>query len=89
MGSWRRRSARKPIASAGWRRDRNRGSLLHRGTSPLVVAVVFFVAVVPTGLIMRACGKDPLRRRRAPGAPTYWISRVPPGPAPESMTQQF
>jgi Saxitoxin biosynthesis operon protein SxtJ len=65
------------------------GLLLHRVTSPVVVAIVFYIAVVPTGLVMRACGKDLLRRRRNPAAASYWIPRVPPGPPPESMTQQF
>ena len=65
------------------------GVLLHRVTSPVVVALVFYLAVVPTGLVMRACGKDPLRRKRMPDAASYWIPRVPPGPAPDTMTQQF
>lgn len=65
------------------------GLILHRLTSPVVVAVVFYAAVVPTGLVMRACGRDPLRRKRNPGAVSYWIARTPPGPTPESMTQQF
>jgi hypothetical protein len=38
---------------------------------------------------MRALGKDPLRLRRDPEAKTYWIDREPPGPAPETMTEQF
>jgi hypothetical protein len=40
-------------------------------------------------LILRLLGKDLLRLRRDPGAPTYWIERNPPGPEPESMANQF
>jgi hypothetical protein len=65
------------------------GLLLNTVTSPVLMAVVFYLAVVPTGLVMRAFGKDPLRRKRNPAAASYWIPRVPPGPAPDTMTQQF
>jgi hypothetical protein len=53
------------------------------------MALVFFGTVLPTGLIMRALGKDPLRLKRQSHANSYWIERRPPGPAPESMKDQF
>jgi hypothetical protein len=65
------------------------GLLLHRIMNPVVMGLIFFLAVTPTALIMRALGKDPLRRRLDAAASTYWIDREPPGPAPESMTDQF
>jgi hypothetical protein len=34
-------------------------------------------------------GKDLLRLKREPGADSYWIVRQPPGPAPETMKDQF
>lgn len=62
------------------------GLLLNRVTSPVLLAVVYYAAVVPTGLVMRALGRDPMRRAREPGAGSYWIRRQnPPGP----MTRQF
>jgi hypothetical protein len=30
-----------------------------------------------------------MRLRRDPNAASYWIIREPPGPAPETMRQQF
>ena len=45
--------------------------------------------VLPTGLVMRAMGKDLLRLKRQPGADSYWIVRQPPGPMPETMKDQF
>jgi hypothetical protein len=54
-----------------------------------MMAFVFFGAVLPTGLIMRALGKDPLRLKRRPDANSYWIERHPPGPAHKSMKDQF
>lgn len=65
------------------------GLLLHSVTSPVFLGLVFFVAIVPTGLLMRAFGKDPLRLRLDPAARSYWIERKPPGPDPQSMAQQF
>lgn len=65
------------------------GQLLHRIVSPLVLGIMFFLVITPIGLLMRALGKDPLRRRFDRGAPTYWIPREPPGPAPDSFSDQF
>lgn len=65
------------------------GQLLHKIANPLVMGLMFFGAVLPTGLAMRALGKDLLRLKRRPEAASYWIERRPPGPAPESMKDQF
>ncbi len=65
------------------------GLLLYHIVNPVVMGAVFFVAVVPTGLVMRALGKDLLRLRRDPSAASYWIVRTPPGPAPDSIKHQF
>ena len=64
------------------------GLLLHQIVSPVILAVMFYGTVVPIGLIMRAIGKNPLRMQRDPAAASYWIAREP-GPAPESMKNQF
>ena len=64
------------------------GMILHRVVSPLVMALVYFVAVTPTGLLLRAARKDVLRLRWDSGADSYWIHRDPPGPSPESMNNQ-
>ena len=65
------------------------GLLLHRVVNPIVMAAVFFGAVVPSGLIVRLLGKDLLRLRGQADANSYWIERRPTGPAPESMKDQF
>ena len=65
------------------------GLLLHRVTSPIILAVIYFGVVTPTGLLRRALGKDPLRLKRDPDAESYWIEREPPGPDRESMSNQF
>ena len=63
--------------------------LLYRVVSPVALGVLFYGVVTPVGMLMRAFGKDPLKLRRDPAAASYWILRQPPGPAPESMKNQF
>jgi hypothetical protein len=65
------------------------GLLLHAVVNPIVMGLLFYLAVLPTGLIMRVMGKDMLRLRREPESASYWIVRRPPGPAPETMKDQF
>jgi hypothetical protein len=65
------------------------GLLLHSVVSPVVLGIVFYTTVTPIGLLMRLLGKDPLRLKIDPDASTYWIERRPPGPAPDTMRQQF
>ncbi|MBX9635105.1 MAG: hypothetical protein K2X44_09005 [Magnetospirillum sp.] len=65
------------------------GQLLHHIVTPVVMGLLFFLTVTPVGLLMRATGKDPMRLKRDPKAVSYWIDRTPPGPAPETMKNQF
>ena len=65
------------------------GLLLHAVISPLVMGLLFYVAVLPTGLVMRAMGRDLLRLKREPDSDSYWIVRRPPGPEPQTMKDQF
>ena len=65
------------------------GLLLHGVVNPVVMALVFYGTVLPTGIVMRMLGKDLLRLKRQPDADSYWIVRAPPGPSPETMKDQF
>ena len=65
------------------------GLLLHSVVNPVVMALLFYGTVLPTGLVMRMMGKDLLRLKREPGADSYWIVRQPHGPSPETMKDQF
>jgi hypothetical protein len=65
------------------------GILLSKVTTPVVMGLLFFVAVVPTALIMRVRRKDLLNLRFQPEARSYWIVRDPPGPTPDTMKNQF
>lgn len=65
------------------------GMALGRVVNPLVMGLLFYGTITPIALVMRLAGKDPLRLGFDPDAKTYWIDREPPGPAPESMRNQF
>jgi len=65
------------------------GLLLGRIVSPIVTALLFFGVFTPFGLVMRLFRKDPLRLTFDREATTYWIERVPPGPDPAAMKDQF
>ena len=82
------------LAAPRWLAPLNRlwmalGLLLAKIVSPIMLFVVYVIAVVPTGLVMRLRGKDPLRRRFEPAAPSYWVHRNPPGKPDETMGRQF
>ena len=65
------------------------GLLLYKVMNPLILGLLFFVTIMPIGLVMRAFGKDFLRLRIDRSARSYWIDRTPPGPPPQSMRNQF
>ena len=55
--------------------------------SRIILTILFFLVIVPMGLVMRALGHDPVARKLDPGASTYRVpSRVR---TPESMERPF
>jgi predicted membrane metal-binding protein len=65
------------------------GRLLHKIVNPIIMGLIFYTTVTPTGLILRLLGKRPIPVKFDPDVESYWIKREPPGPTPESMSQQF
>ena len=65
------------------------GLLMAKVVSPIALGILFYLVFMPVGLVMRLAGKDPLRLKFDPAAKSYWIDRDPPGPPPNSMTNQF
>ena len=65
------------------------GILLGKVISPIALGILFYGVMTPMGAAIRLAGKDPLRLKRDPAAYSYWIPRAPPGPPPDSMTNQF
>jgi hypothetical protein len=54
--------------------------------APIVMFIVYFLTVVPTGLIMRLLGKDLLNQKLNKKANSYWVKRDKPI---GSMKNQF
>ncbi len=57
--------------------------------SPLMLGVILYFSVTPVGVFLRMIGKSTLGLRPDPKMETYWITRRPPGPPPETMRNQF
>lgn len=80
----------RPQLLAGLNRQWMRfGVFLGHIVSPIALGILFYLVLTPLALVMRLAGKDPLRLRFERGAASYWIERKPPGPPPDSMTNQF
>ena len=65
------------------------GMLLHRVVNPLVLGLLFIVIISPLALVLRLFGKKFLPTTFDGSAKSYWISRSPPGPDPQSLKNQF
>jgi len=65
------------------------GLLLGKVVSPIALGILFYAVLTPMAVVVRLTGKDPLRLKLDPAADSYWIVRKPPGPPPDSMTNQF
>ena len=55
----------------------------------VLLTLAFGLAVVPTALVLRLLGKDPLHRRPDPDAVTYWIARDDGRPDRDSLERYF
>ena len=61
------------------------GLLIGSIVAPIVMAFVYFVTVLPTGLIMRLLGKD-FKQKLDKNSKSYWVKRSEPM---GSMKNQF
>ena len=62
------------------------GILIGSIMAPIVMGIVFFLIVTPTGLIMKMFGKKMLNRGFDKSKTSYWINR---GKEAHSMKKQF
>jgi predicted membrane metal-binding protein len=65
------------------------GMLLHKIVNPVVLGFLFVVLLTPIALLMRLSGKRFLPVTFEGEAASYWITRDPPGPEPQSIRNQF
>ncbi len=61
------------------------GILLGKFIAPIVMGIIFFLVVTPTGLLMRVFNKDLINLKRN-NSKTYWIEKKK---LPSSMRKQF
>jgi Saxitoxin biosynthesis operon protein SxtJ len=64
------------------------GRFLHVVVNPLILTVVYLLAFIPAGAIIRLFGKDLLSLKPDSSATSYWITRTS-SPTPESLKDQF
>ena len=62
------------------------GLMLGRITSPIIMFLIYFTTVIPTGLIMKLLGKDLLSQKLNKNVNSYWVKRDKPI---GSMKNQF
>ena len=62
------------------------GELLGLLISPVVMALIFFLVVTPTGIIMKLFKKDLLNKRFNKSIKSYWLKKEK---AESTMKQQF
>jgi hypothetical protein len=65
------------------------GMLMGAVVTPVVMTVIFVIAVVPTAVIRRLAGHDDLRLTGDPSASTYWVTHDDDGDPRQTMSRQY
>jgi hypothetical protein len=64
------------------------GDLIGKVVNPVTLGIIFFVLITPIAFISRLFGRDALSLKKS-NVSSYWIDRIPPGPAGDSFKNQF
>ena len=62
------------------------GLFLGSIVSPIIMGIVFFLVITPTGFVMKIMGKDLLNKKHDNEKKSYWINR---SKTKSTMKQQF
>ena len=54
----------------------------------ILLGIVYFMVMTPTGIVMRLLGRDPLDRRIG-DRPSYWVARKPNAESRGAMDRRF
>jgi len=65
------------------------GRVLHKVVSPVILAILFYVSIVPIALLLKVLRKDPLGLRFDRQRSSYWIMRDTQDIEAETMRRQF
>jgi hypothetical protein len=60
--------------------------LISKVTTPVFMGITYFLVIAPSGLLMRALGKNPIVHQETGGS--FWLSR-PEGRKRSDLTRQF
>ena len=82
--SWRAPDLLEPLNKVWFRI----GMVLHKVVNPLVMAIMFAIAIIPMGLMMQ-CVRDPLRKKPVLDGQSYWIEMEHDDASDSSMMNQF
>lgn len=62
-------------------------TVMSRIMTPVLMGLVYYIAVTPIGLIMKLFGKNPLKH--ASDGVTYWVDRSATGETRSELERQF
>ncbi|HIJ86953.1 MAG TPA: hypothetical protein HPP97_04620 [Desulfuromonadales bacterium] len=65
------------------------GNFMHKLTNPLLFGLIYVVAVVPTALVLKLCGKEILHLRYNNNTASYWQDRSDGKAWLESFRKQY
>jgi hypothetical protein len=65
------------------------GLLVGRVMQPVIMTILFFGVFTPIGLFRRLWRANRMRTFRDDSLESYWLPRIPPGPSPDTMRNQF
>ncbi len=65
------------------------GLAIAKVMNPLIMGLMFFGIITPAAYLRRWLGGSALSMNYDEKAQSYWITRTPPGPEPETLKDQF
>ena len=65
------------------------GLLMHQGSSPIVLAILFFLIMSPYAIVMRLFHRDILNLSYQPESESYWVNRKTTNDVGQNMKNQF
>lgn len=63
--------------------------LISKIMTPIIMAIIFVLTVIPMGLLLKLFRKDPLQRKYDMNAKSYWLDRKTDIQSSNSMKTQF
>jgi hypothetical protein len=61
--------------------------LISKVTTPIFMGLTYFLVLAPSGLIMRALGRNPITHKESAGS--FWFSRPQGSKRKSDLTRQF